>query len=112
MKGRQKGAWLLIKKDDEEAEIKGYDPEEHLVDIKATPKPKEIAAGKRSNTKAKSKQSQRTETLKAESTGEDVEYLICDKAAMLAYMNKLGCIQLNPFKNGVSGKARLYGHRP
>lgn len=41
----------------------------------------------------------RTEVLKAESTGEGVEYLICDDAAMLAYMNNLGCIQLNPWNS-------------
>jgi bifunctional non-homologous end joining protein LigD len=41
----------------------------------------------------------RTEVLKAESTGEDVEYLVCDNAAMLAYMNNLGCIQLNPWNS-------------
>ncbi|WP_439882267.1 non-homologous end-joining DNA ligase [Pontibacter sp. MBLB2868] len=39
----------------------------------------------------------RTVKLKAESTGEEVEYLVVDNKATLAYMNNLGCIQLNPW---------------
>ncbi|MBF9254039.1 non-homologous end-joining DNA ligase [Pontibacter sp. 172403-2] len=41
----------------------------------------------------------RTIKLKAESTGVEVEYLVCDNAATLAYMNNLGCIQLNPWNS-------------
>jgi len=41
----------------------------------------------------------RTLKLKAESTGEEVEYLVCDNKATLAYMNNLGCIQLNPWNS-------------
>src|SRR5690606_30196322 len=41
----------------------------------------------------------RTETLPAESTGKNVEYLVCDNKATLAYMNNLGCIQLNPWNS-------------
>ena len=41
----------------------------------------------------------RTEKIKAESTGEEVEYLVCDDKATLAYMNNLGCIQLNPWNS-------------
>ena len=40
--------------------------------------------------------------LQAESTGERVEYLVCDSKATLAYMNNLGCIQLNPWNSRVS----------
>ncbi|MFD2247846.1 DNA ligase D [Pontibacter ruber] len=41
----------------------------------------------------------RTVALRAESTGQDVDYLICDNKATLAYMNNLGCIQLNPWNS-------------
>lgn len=41
----------------------------------------------------------RTIKLKAESAGEEVTYLVCDNAATLAYMNNLGCIQLNPWNS-------------
>jgi bifunctional non-homologous end joining protein LigD len=41
----------------------------------------------------------RTVALRAESTGEDVDYLVCDNKATLAYMNNLGCIQLNPWNS-------------
>jgi bifunctional non-homologous end joining protein LigD len=41
----------------------------------------------------------RTVALRAESTGQDVDYLVCDNKATLAYMNNLGCIQLNPWNS-------------
>ncbi|HEY4651177.1 MAG TPA: DNA ligase D, partial [Pontibacter sp.] len=44
----------------------------------------------------------RTIKLRAESTGEDVEYLVCDNRATLAYMNNLGCIQLNPWNSRIA----------
>lgn len=44
----------------------------------------------------------RTEKIKAETTGEDVEYLLCENKASLAYMNNLGCIQLNPWNSRVT----------
>ena len=44
----------------------------------------------------------RTIELKAASTGEQVEYLVCDNKATLAYMNNLGCIQLNPWNSRIS----------
>ncbi|MBW3544403.1 MAG: DNA ligase D [Bacteroidetes bacterium] len=44
----------------------------------------------------------RTVKLRAASTGEEVEYLVCDNKATLAYMNNLGCIQLNPWNSRVS----------
>ncbi|MBC5994483.1 DNA ligase D [Pontibacter cellulosilyticus] len=44
----------------------------------------------------------RTIKLKAESTGEMVEYLVCDDKATLAYMNNLGCIQLNPWNSRIA----------
>ncbi len=44
----------------------------------------------------------RTIKLTAASTGEEVEYLVCDNKATLAYMNNLGCIQLNPWNSRVA----------
>jgi bifunctional non-homologous end joining protein LigD len=41
----------------------------------------------------------RTVALRAESTGQEVDYLVCDNKATLAYMNNLGCIQLNPWNS-------------
>lgn len=38
-----------------------------------------------------------TVTIRSESTNEDVRYIVCQDAATLAYMNNLGCIQLNPW---------------
>ncbi|WP_210486251.1 DNA ligase D [Rufibacter aurantiacus] len=40
-----------------------------------------------------------TTTIKAESTGKDVDYLVCQNKAALAYLNNLGCIQLNPWNS-------------
>ena len=40
-----------------------------------------------------------TERIKAESTGEDVNYIICNDEATLTYLNNLGCIQLNPWNS-------------
>ncbi|TPE42426.1 DNA ligase D [Pontibacter mangrovi] len=44
----------------------------------------------------------RTVKLKAESTGEEVAYLVVDNKATLAYMNNLGCIQLNPWNSRIA----------
>ncbi|WP_205499683.1 non-homologous end-joining DNA ligase [Rufibacter psychrotolerans] len=38
-----------------------------------------------------------TITITAASTGKDVAYLVCQNNATLAYLNNLGCIQLNPW---------------
>jgi DNA ligase D-like protein (predicted polymerase)/DNA ligase D-like protein (predicted 3'-phosphoesterase) len=35
----------------------------------------------------------------SESTNEDVDYLVCQDAATLAFMNNMGCIQLNPWSS-------------
>ena len=48
----------------------------------------------------------RTEKIKAETTGEEVEYLLCDNKATLAYLNNLGCIQLNPWNSRVAALQR------
>ncbi|MBC3542402.1 non-homologous end-joining DNA ligase [Rufibacter sediminis] len=40
-----------------------------------------------------------TTTIPAESTGKDVEYIVCQDKATLAYLNNLGCIQLNPWNS-------------
>ncbi|WP_242928782.1 DNA ligase D [Pontibacter vulgaris] len=44
----------------------------------------------------------RSVSLRAESTGENVDYLVCDNKATLAYMNNLGCIQLNPWNSRIA----------
>ncbi|WP_207432311.1 DNA ligase D [Sabulibacter ruber] len=40
-----------------------------------------------------------TTAITAESTGKDVDYIICQNKATLAYLNNLGCIQLNPWNS-------------
>ncbi|KAA3436630.1 non-homologous end-joining DNA ligase [Rufibacter hautae] len=40
-----------------------------------------------------------TTSIKAESTGKQVDYLVCQNKAALAYLNNLGCIQLNPWNS-------------
>jgi bifunctional non-homologous end joining protein LigD len=42
-----------------------------------------------------------TATIHSESTDEDVRYIVCQDAATLAYMNNLGCIQLNPWNSRI-----------
>lgn len=37
----------------------------------------------------------------SESTGKDVDYIICNDQATLAYLNNLGCIELNPWNSTV-----------
>lgn len=37
----------------------------------------------------------------AESTGKDVDYIICNDQATLTYLNNLGCIELNPWNSTV-----------
>jgi bifunctional non-homologous end joining protein LigD len=39
--------------------------------------------------------------LYSESSHKDVDYIICDRAATLAYLNNLGCIELNPWHSVV-----------
>ncbi|AKQ44835.1 DNA ligase [Rufibacter radiotolerans] len=39
------------------------------------------------------------ESIRAESTGQDVNYVVCQDKATLAYLNNLGCIQLNPWNS-------------
>ncbi|MDO6391276.1 non-homologous end-joining DNA ligase [Pontibacter sp. BT731] len=187
MKGRQKGAWLLVKKKDEAAVTEAYDSEDHLGDISMTKpaKPAKKATAEKATTAKKSHKSSpekssrddskeekeiegqtvsfsnldkfywptegltkgdliayyqgigdvllpylqdrpqsllrhpngaekpgffqkdidhtpdwvRTVALHAESTGKEVDYLVCDNKATLAYMNNLGCIQLNPWNS-------------
>ncbi|WP_461490715.1 non-homologous end-joining DNA ligase [Pontibacter sp. HJ8] len=187
MKGRQKGAWLLVKKKDDDAVSEPYDSEDYLdkpatvkrarpAKEKETKTPKKktatASASKKSSSKEESWQEVeiegqavvlsntdklywpeegitkgdlihyyqgiaevllpylrdrpqsllrhpngigqpgffqkdidhapdwvRTVALHAESTGKDVDYLVCDDKATLAYMNNLGCIQLNPWNS-------------
>jgi bifunctional non-homologous end joining protein LigD len=42
-----------------------------------------------------------TAVIHSESTDEDVRYIVCQDAATLAYMNNLGCLQLNPWNSRV-----------
>jgi len=40
-------------------------------------------------------------SIHAESTGKDVEYIVCNDQATLTYLNNLGCIELNPWNSTV-----------
>ncbi|HMC99363.1 MAG TPA: hypothetical protein VKH37_04390, partial [Ferruginibacter sp.] len=40
-------------------------------------------------------------SLYADSTKKDVEYIICNDKATLAYLNNLGCIELNPWNSSI-----------
>lgn len=40
--------------------------------------------------------------LRADSTGKDVDYLVCNNEATLAYMVNLGCIEINPWLSRLS----------
>ncbi|MGV3502267.1 MAG: non-homologous end-joining DNA ligase [Adhaeribacter sp.] len=42
-----------------------------------------------------------TAPILSESTGEQVHYIVCQNAATLAYLNNLGCIQLNPWNSRI-----------
>ncbi|SIT77366.1 non-homologous end-joining DNA ligase [Pontibacter indicus] len=187
MKGRQKGAWLLVKKKDEAAVTELYNSEDFLDGIEATKpakkrqkvNPKKATSAKKSSKFSPDKSQEgdsreekniggqvvsfsnldkfywpaegitkgdliayyqgiaevllpylqdrpqsllrhpngaekpgfyqkdidhtpdwvRTVALHAESTGKEVDYLVCDNKATLAYMNNLGCIQLNPWNS-------------
>ncbi|MBL7933752.1 MAG: non-homologous end-joining DNA ligase, partial [Bacteroidia bacterium] len=37
----------------------------------------------------------------SESTNKDIDYIICNNAATLAYLNNLGCIELNPWHSTI-----------
>ncbi len=43
----------------------------------------------------------KSKSIRAESTGKDVNYIICNEQATLAYMNNLGCIEINPWNSRV-----------
>jgi bifunctional non-homologous end joining protein LigD len=43
----------------------------------------------------------KTETFYSESADRDIDYIICNNAATLAYMNNLGCIEINPWHSTV-----------
>ncbi len=43
-----------------------------------------------------------TKKLYSESVRKDINYIICDNAATLCYLNNLGCIELNPWNSTVS----------
>lgn len=38
-------------------------------------------------------------SIRSESTGKDVDYIVCNDQATLAYLNNLGCIELNPWNS-------------
>ena len=48
----------------------------------------------------------KTEKLRAESANRDINYIICNDASTLAYLNNLGCIELNPWHSRVSNIAK------
>ncbi|MCE3229066.1 MAG: ATP-dependent ligase LigD phosphoesterase module / ATP-dependent ligase LigD polymerase [Bacteroidetes bacterium] len=39
----------------------------------------------------------KSKTVFSESTNKDIEYILCNNAATLAYLNNLGCIEINPW---------------
>lgn len=39
--------------------------------------------------------------IRSESTGKDVDYIICNDQATLAYLNNLGCIEINPWNSTI-----------
>lgn len=43
-----------------------------------------------------------TESIFSESTDKNIEYLVCNDKASLAYLNNLGCIELNPWTSKIS----------
>lgn len=43
----------------------------------------------------------KTQKIRAESTGEQVDYILCNDKATLMYLNNLGCIELNPWNSRV-----------
>ena len=40
-------------------------------------------------------------SIRSESTGKDVNYILCNDQATLAYLNNLGCIELNPWNSRI-----------
>jgi bifunctional non-homologous end joining protein LigD len=42
-----------------------------------------------------------TQEIRAESTGEQVEYILCNDKPTLMYLNNLGCIELNPWNSKI-----------
>ena len=43
-----------------------------------------------------------TVTLYSEGAGRDIEYIVCNNKATLAYLNNLGCIELNPWNSRIA----------
>jgi len=43
-----------------------------------------------------------TVTIKSESAGKNIEYILCNNKATLLYLNNLGCIELNPWNSRIS----------
>jgi bifunctional non-homologous end joining protein LigD len=43
----------------------------------------------------------KTKTFYSESASRDIDYILCNDAATLAYMNNLGCIEINPWHSTV-----------
>nr|WP_197053554.1 non-homologous end-joining DNA ligase [Sphingobacterium sp. T2] len=43
-----------------------------------------------------------TESIFSKSTDKNIEYLVCNDKASLAYLNNLGCIELNPWTSKIS----------
>ncbi|MGZ6255376.1 MAG: non-homologous end-joining DNA ligase, partial [Bacteroidia bacterium] len=43
----------------------------------------------------------KTKSIFSESTNKNVDYILCNNAATLAYLNNLGCIELNPWHSTV-----------
>lgn len=43
----------------------------------------------------------KTKKIHSGSTGKDINYIVCNNAATLAYLNNLGCIELNPWHSTI-----------
>ncbi len=43
----------------------------------------------------------KTFKVRSESTGKDIDYIVCNDKATLAYLNNLGCIELNPWHSTI-----------
>lgn len=43
----------------------------------------------------------KSEEIFSESVNKDIDYIICDNAAIMAYLNNLGCIELNPWHSTI-----------
>ncbi len=48
----------------------------------------------------------KTVVVESESSNKDIDYIICDNKATLAYLNNLGCIEINPWNSQVKNLSK------